>query len=103
MSVSCFTGKSVCCFDIVSFNVDTLFLSLCIRFVHCIDSMHNARFAGCYGNNLKDICVFRCDGVPIILSFSGCYNDDEAVLKWKREKDEVVLSVLLTYKIISAA
>ena len=31
----------------------------------------------------------RQEGKPLVLSFSGCHSDDEAVLKWSREKDEV--------------
>ena len=49
--------------------------------------------------NFKKICFFqvKClltvpntdDGKPLVLSFSGCHDDDEAVLRWSREKDEV--------------
>lgn len=32
---------------------------------------------------------YRCCDEQAILSFSGCYGDDEAVLKWKKEAEEV--------------
>jgi hypothetical protein len=32
---------------------------------------------------------FRNCGEPCVISFSGCYGDDESVLKWRKEPNEV--------------
>ena len=35
------------------------------------------------------ISNYRVNDEPVIVSCAGCYGDEEAVLKWRREPDEV--------------
>ncbi|XP_076454498.1 uncharacterized protein LOC143289420 [Babylonia areolata] len=39
---------------------------------------------------VKCLLLYTHESKPLVLSFSGCHNDDEAVLKWSREKDEML-------------
>ncbi|KAL8575677.1 hypothetical protein ACOMHN_055866 [Nucella lapillus] len=39
---------------------------------------------------VKCLLLYTHESKPLLLSFSGCHNDDEAVLKWSREKDEML-------------
>lgn len=36
-----------------------------------------------------EILFYRNCGEPSILSFTGCYGDDESVLKWRKDPNEV--------------
>ncbi|XP_025114538.1 uncharacterized protein LOC112576362 isoform X3 [Pomacea canaliculata] len=39
---------------------------------------------------VKCLLLYKFEGKPLVLSFSGCHCDDEAVLKWSREKDQML-------------
>ena len=45
------------------------------------------------------VVISRINEEPIIVSFAGHHGDDEAVLQWRKEENEVILIVLIYFTI----